>query len=287
VYPPIEPHDKGLLAVGDGHEVYWEACGNPDGRPAVALHGGPGSGCSPWWRRLFDPAAYRIVLFDQRGCGRSRPYAGEPVADLSANTAPHLLRDVEALRRHLGVERWLVAGGSWGSTLGLAYAQAHPARVAALVLFAVAPVRRDEIERVTGGRERLDAFARRLADPDPAVHGAAALEWCEWDDAQMRAGTDLPPDPRFEDPAFRLCFARLVTHYWRHGMWLDDLERGMGRLAGIPGVLVHGTLDSGASLEAVRRIAWDGCEVWAVEGEGHLGGPATSAALAAATDRFR
>ncbi|HWN25429.1 MAG TPA: alpha/beta fold hydrolase [Actinomycetospora sp.] len=291
MYPPIEPYDHGMLAVGDGHRIHWELCGNPDGRPAVALHGGPGSGCTPWWRRLFDPDAHRVVLFDQRGCGRSRPYAGDRVADLSANTTHHLLADIEALRRHLGIERWLVIGGSWGSTLGLAYAQGHPERVTEMVLFSVSPVTRREIARVTGDRARLDAFARRLRDPDPAVHEPAAREWCAWDDAQMRAGTDLPPDPRFDDPAFRLCFARLVTHYWRHDAWLEDgaLVRGLPRLSGIPAVLVQGRLDAGAPVDVPRRLAldWDGCEVQVVEGEGHTGGAAMTAAIVAATDRFR
>ena len=126
LYPEIEPYDRGLLDVGDGNLVYWETCGNPAGKPAIVLHGGPGSGCTPGARRYFDPAAYRIVLFDQRGCGRSRPHASDPAVDLSINTTHHLLADVELLRRHLGIERWLVFGGSWGSTLGLAYAERHP-----------------------------------------------------------------------------------------------------------------------------------------------------------------
>ncbi len=137
VYPPTEPFASGMLDVGEGHRIYWEVAGNPRGKPAVALHGGPGSGCSPSWRRLFNADEYRVVLFDQRNCRRSTPHAGEPVVDLSANTTQHLLGDIEQLRASLGIERWLVIGGSWGSTLGLAYAEAWPERVSELVLFGV------------------------------------------------------------------------------------------------------------------------------------------------------
>jgi proline iminopeptidase len=149
LYPEIEPYDHGLLEVGDDHRVYWEACGEPGGKPAVVLHGGPGSGCTRWWRRLFDPQAYRVVLFDQRGCGRSTPHAGAATADLAANTTYDLVEDVERLRRHLGIERWLVLGGSWGSTLGLAYAQAHSDAVSEMVLFSVVTTTRREVEWVT------------------------------------------------------------------------------------------------------------------------------------------
>src|SRR5580704_2802804 len=134
LFPAIEPHESGFLEVGDGNRLYYEVCGDPHGRPAVVLHGGPGSGCTPGARRMFDPAAFRVILFDQRGCGRSLPHAADPAVDLACNTTHHLLADIEALRRHAGVERWLVFGSSWGSALGLAYAQAHPERVTALVI---------------------------------------------------------------------------------------------------------------------------------------------------------
>lgn len=146
MYPPIEPYAQGMLDAGDGQRVYWETCGNPDGRPALVVHGGPGSGADASWRRLFDPAAYRIVLFDQRGCGRSTPPASDPATDLSVNTTGHLLADMEALRAHLGIDRWLLCGASWGSSLALAYAQRHPQRVSALVLFSVVANTSREIE---------------------------------------------------------------------------------------------------------------------------------------------
>ena len=138
LYPHIEPYDSGMLDVGDGQRVYWEQCGNPVGKPAVVLHGGPGSGCTPGWRRYFDPEAYRVVLFDQRGCGRSTPHLSDASVSLATNTTNHLLADIEQLRQHLGIERWLVFGGSWGSTLGLAYAERHPERVTEAILFSMA-----------------------------------------------------------------------------------------------------------------------------------------------------
>ncbi|HEX4703501.1 MAG TPA: alpha/beta fold hydrolase, partial [Pseudonocardiaceae bacterium] len=154
-YPPIEPFDSGMLDVGDGHQVYWEACGNPAGRPAVFLHGGPGSGCRPGPRRYFNPDAYRAFLFDQRGCGRSRPLASDPNADLSTNTTAHLIADIEALRQHHGVDRWTVLGISWGTTLGLAYAEAHPERISGLVLALVTATTRREVQWMTKDLQRV------------------------------------------------------------------------------------------------------------------------------------
>jgi len=146
LYPEIEPYAQGMLEVTGGDLVYWEVCGNPRGKPAVVLHGGPGSGCKPWHRRLFDPAAYRVVLFDQRGCGRSRPHAGSPETELSGNTTGNLIADIELLRVHLNVERWLVLGGSWGSALALAYAERFSTRVTELILFGVTTGRREEFD---------------------------------------------------------------------------------------------------------------------------------------------
>ncbi|MFD0431418.1 alpha/beta fold hydrolase [Streptomyces zhihengii] len=155
LYPPIEPYEEGLLDVGDGNRVHWEVSGNPDGRPALVVHGGPGSGCLPGMRRYFDPAAYRIVLFDQRGCGRSTPHAADPAAGMGANTTDHLLADMERLREHLGVRRWVLHGGSWGSTLLLAYAQRHPERVSGIVVNGVTTTRRSEIDWLYRGVGRF------------------------------------------------------------------------------------------------------------------------------------
>src|SRR5262249_53698734 len=151
----IDPYDQGMLDIGDGGLVYWETCGNPEGKPAVTLHGGPGSGCGPGWRRYFDPDKYRIVLFDQRGCGRSTPHPGDPTVDLSTPPPHYLLADLERLRQQLGIERWLVFGGSWGSTLGLAYAERHPDRVSEMVLFSIVTTTRREVEWVTRDMGRI------------------------------------------------------------------------------------------------------------------------------------
>jgi proline iminopeptidase len=312
-YPEVEPYDQGMLEVGDGQLVYWEMCGNPEGKPAVVLHGGPGSGCSAGMRRVFDPEAYRVVLFDQRGCGRSRPDAGDPATDLSVNTTHHLLGDIEQLRRHLGVERWLVFGGSWGSTLGLAYAERHPERVTEVVLIAIATTRRHEVDWITRQMGRLfpeewarfrdgvpaadrdgdlaDAYARLLADPDPAVRERAAHDWCRWEDTHVAIRPDHRPDPRYDDPAFRMTFARLVTHYWRHAGFLEDgvLLAEAGRLAGIPGVLIHGRMDVSGPLDTAWELAraWPGAELVVIAEAGHSAGdPGMTEATAAATDRF-
>src|SRR3954447_20749691 len=229
-YPEVEPHESGLLPVGDDHEIYWETVGTPTGTPALWLHGGPGTGSSAASRRLFDPAAYRAVLMDQRGCGRSRPLADSADADLSANTTDHLIRDVEALREHLGIDRWVVAGASWGVTLALTYAQRHPERVRAMVLAAVTAGRRLETDWITRDMRRVfprewDAFAagvpeserdgdlsaayaRLLASPDPAVTERAAEQWCSWEDTHVSLAPGSMPALRYRDPGFRQVFAR-------------------------------------------------------------------------------
>ena len=293
-----------MLEVGDGHRVYWETCGAPDGKPAVCLHGGPGSGSAPWWRRLFDPQAYRVVLFDQRGSGRSVPHA-----ELRANTTHHLVADIEALRSHLEIDRWLVLGGSWGSVLAQAYAQRHRERVTELVLFAVAAGTRREVDWITrdvgryfpaewerfsalvpAGERPVDAYHRLLVDPDPRVHEPAAREWCAWEDRHMRTHADEPPDPRFDDAAFRRCFARLVTHYWRHDAWLEDGELldNASRLNGIPGVLIHGRLDLSSPIDSPWRLAqaWETSELVVIDDAGHKAQASMIAAIVAATDRF-
>jgi proline iminopeptidase len=312
-FPPTEPYESGLLDVGDGHRMYWESCGNPDGRPALFLHGGPGSGCTPWQRTLFDPALYRIVLFDQRGAGRSRPLASDPDANLNANTTAHLIADIEALRRHHGVERWTVAGLSWGTTLGLAYAQAHPQRVGALVLALVTTTTHREVEWVTRDVGRIfpqewdrfaaavpqglrhlplvDAYATLLFDPDAAVREHAAREWCAWEDTHVSLAPGHEPNPRYEDAEFRLRFARLVTHYWRNAAFLegDQLLREAPTLNGIPGVLIHGRYDVSSPLETPWRISqrWTTSRLHVLEDIGHGGGDTLVAAIVDALSRFR
>ncbi|TKG71534.1 prolyl aminopeptidase [Prauserella endophytica] len=313
-YPEIEPRDHGLLAVGDGHEIYWEVCGNPHGKPAVFLHGGPGGGSSPAHRRLFDPARYQIVLLDQRGCGRSIPHSAEQAADLSANTTWHLVADLELLREHLGIDRWLVLGGSWGSTLALAYAQTHPGRVTELVLRGIWTMRRKELDWFYGGGagflfperwerflepvppERRDgdliaAYHDLLFDPDPAVHGPAAVAWSTWeaDTVTLRRRPELVE--QFSDPRFALAFARIENHYCAHQGFLADeqLLRDAGRLADIPGVLIHGRHDVCTPPVGAWDLkrAWPAAELIMVEDAGHAyDEPGILRELLRATDRY-
>ncbi|MFZ1017295.1 MAG: prolyl aminopeptidase [Candidatus Cybelea sp.] len=310
MFPNIEPYERGLLAVGDSQEIYWECSGNPNGRPIVYLHGGPGSGCSPRNRCLFDPHIYRIVIMDQRGCGRSRPLV-DSTADLVVNTTQHLIADLEVLRRHLNVDRWAVVGASWGSTLALAYAQAHPSRITAIVLASVTTTSRREVEWITHGVGRIfpqqwERFAavaegdqnrelqlpalynERLFSEDAAVRERAAREWCDWEDAHVSLAPGYAPNPRFEDPAFRLLFARLVTHYWRHAAFLEEdrLIRNASTLAST-GVLIHGRFDVSGPLETAWRLHrnWRGSELHVVEDAGH-GGGSTPAVLIATLNRL-
>jgi proline iminopeptidase len=308
LYPAVEPFATGRLDVGDGQRVFWEASGNPAGKPALFVHGGPGSGCTAEQRRFFDPAAYRIVLFDQRGCGRSTPSAGDPATDLAVNTTWHLVADIERLREHLGIERWLLLGVSWGVTLALAYAEAHPQRVSELVFAGVtvsrradldwlyrgaAPLFPAEYERfragVPGDDDPIEAYHRLLGDPDPRVRARAADDWSAWELALMSTEPDPPWPEAWRDPAYRYTRARIVTHYFRHGAWLEEgaLLRDAGALAGIPGTMVHGRRDLGSPLEAAWELAraWPDGELVVVEGAGHS---ATAMAdhVVAATARY-
>ena len=314
-YPPTEPFDHGMLDVGDRQLMYWEDCGNRDGKPAVVLHGGPGTGCSPGMRGAFNPEAYRIVLFDQRGAGRSLPHASDPATDLSMNTTDHLVADIERLREHLGIERWLVFGGSWGSTLGLAYAERHPERhperVTEMVIAAVTMTRRSEIQWLYHGVGRffpaewarfrdgvpagdrdgdlVEAYARLLAHPDAGIREQAARDWCDWEDAVVSLESGGVPHPRFADARFRMAFARIVTHYFRHDAWLDEgqLLRDAHRLAGIPAVLIHGRLDLGGPLLTAWELAqaWPSSELIVLDNAGHMS-TELGDHVAAATNRF-
>jgi len=306
VYPPIEPYDHGLLDVGDGHRVYWETSGNPDGKPAVVLHGGPGQGSGPGMRRMFDPARYRVVLLDQRGCGRSLPHAAEPGTSLRHNTTGDLVADLERLREHLGIERWLVTGGSWGTTLALVYAERFPERVTEIVVNAISTTRRSEIDWLYRGVRRffpeewakfslgaendVAAYARLLNDPDQAVRRRAAAAWCRWEDVVLSLEPGAPPvrDEPVDEAA--LAFARLTTHYYAHAGWLPEgaVIRDAGRLAGIPGVLIHGRLDLSCPVTTAWELAeaWPGAELLVDDHSGHRASAVKRAWKLAALDRF-
>lgn len=309
LYPEIEPFETGRLAVGDGHELYFEVCGNPEGKPVVFLHGGPGAGCSPQARRFFDPARYRIVLFDQRGCGRSKPHAS-----LHANTTWHLVADIEVLRRHLGIERWQVFGGSWGSTLALAYAQTHPERVTELVLRGIFMLRRWELEWFyQAGADALfpdafddylaaippvergdlmSAYYRRLTSDNAEIRLAAAKAWSVW---EARTSLLLQDPAHIEAAAgdvFAEAFARIECHYFVHGGFFDrddQLLANAYRLRNIPAIIVQGRYD----VVCPARSAWDLHQVWPqsqlriVPDAGHSGfEPGIVHELVLATDRF-
>jgi proline iminopeptidase len=309
LFPPTEPYDCGLLDVGDGHRIYWEVSGNPSGKTALALHGGPGGGSSAGRRRLFDPDVYRLVQFDQRGCGRSTPSASDLHTDLSTNTTAHLIGDIERLREHLGIERWLVWGGSWGVTLGLAYAQRHPQRVTQMLLVSVTMTRAYDVHWLyhetgrffpeewarfrdaAGGAEDLVAEYNRLLNiqPDHAIRVKAADDWCAWEDALVSLEDGWTPNQRYDDANFRIAFARLCAHYFSHAAWLEEGEllRNAGRLARIPAVLIHGRLDLGGPPDVPYLLAkaWPGAELQLTRA-GHTGSDEVTELMLNALERF-
>jgi proline iminopeptidase len=313
LYPLLEPYDCGMLDVGDGNLVYWETSGNHEGKPAVLAHGGPGQGSSPNMRRGFDPTRYRAVLFDQRGCGRSTPHASHPETNMEVNTTEHLIGDMERLREHLGIERWLVTGGSWGSTLALAYAERYPERVTAIVLNAVTTTRRSEIDWLYHGVGRffpgewerfragvpederdgdlVAAYARLMEHPELAVREQAARDWCAWEDAVVSfdpGGTASPYNDRPDDT--RLAFVRICSRYFAHGAWLEEgaVLRDARRLAGIPGVLIHGRLDLSSPSDTAWELAraWPDATLHLVGEMGHQATGASRELLLAALDGF-
>ena len=308
LYPPIEPYETGMLDVGDGHSLYWERCGTPGAKPAVFLHGGPGSGCSPKQRQQFDPKKYDVLLFDQRGCGRSTPFAS-----LEDNSTWHLVADIERLRELAGVDQWMVFGGSWGSTLGLSYAQTHPARVTELVLRGIFLFRQSEVDWLykygaselypegwqdfvglvqEGERgDVVEAYYRRLTSEDSATRLAAAKAWSMWEGLTVT----LLPDPQmlkeFTEDQHAIAVARIECHYMRNLGWLDDdqLLENAHKLKGIPGVIVQGRHDCCTPPSAAWALkqAWPEVELEIVPDGGHLfTEPGITDGLVRATDRF-
>jgi proline iminopeptidase len=276
LYPPIEPYETGMLDVGDGHSIYYERCGTPGAKPAVFLHGGPGGTISPKHRSLFHPEAYDVLLFDQRGCGQSTPHA-----ELEANTTWDLVADVERLRSLVGVDKWLVFGGSWGSALALAYAETHPDRVSELILRGIFTVRQSELDwyyqfgasevhpdkweefvAPIPPAERSNiaaAYRKRLTGTDEAARLQAAKAWSLWEGRTITLLPD-PENDHFADPHFALAFARIENHYFVHKGWLeeDQLIRDAAKLRGIPGTIVQGRYDMACPV----RTAWDLHKAW-------------------------
>jgi proline iminopeptidase len=305
-----EPYAHGMLDVGDGNQVYWETCGNPTGKPLVLLHGGPGVGCNERMRAGFDSEKYRAVLYDQRGCGRSTPNAADPSTDMRHNTTQHLVADLELLREHLSINRWLVRGGSWGCTLAMAYALKHPDRVSEIVLSAILLTRRREIDWLYGGVSRffpeeyerfvagadeaasvVPAYARLLGDPDPAVRERAALAWARWEETVLSLEPNAKPtsfSTRADDDLIE--FVRICSHYYANYGWLadDELIGNVVRLAGIPGALVHGRLDLSCPVETAYELAsaWPGAELFVCDESGHRPSEAKREYLRAALARF-
>lgn len=308
LFPPIEPFETGHLERDAPHVMYWEQSGAPGGQPVVFLHGGPGAGASPGHRRFFDPAHYRIVIFDQRGAGRSTP-----LGELSNNTTPHLIADMEALRARLGIERWLVFGGSWGSTLALAYAQAHPERVTGLILRGIFLCRKEEIDWfLTGMRwiypetwrrfaegvpedergDLLRAYHRRLIDPNPGVHMPAARAWSTYEGAC----STLLPSPEtvaaFGEDTMALGLARIEAHYFTNKIFLDEgaLLANVDRIRRIPGVMVQGRYDLVCPIATADELhrAWPEADYTIVPDAGHSAmEPGIRRALVAAAQRFK
>lgn len=310
IHPHIEPHASGLLEVSATHRIYWEECGNPAGIPVVFLHGGPGAGASPAHRRFFDPSAFRIVILDQRGAGRSLPHG-----DLTDNTTQHLIADIETLRRARGIGRWIVFGGSWGSTLALAYAETHPERVTELILRGIFTLRKSEIrwfyqqgadalfpdawdgfiapipedER----HDLLSAYHRRLTGPDPEVQIACARAWSQWEGATLSLLPDEKRVADFGEERFALAFARIECHYFVHGGFFEQdgqLLAGAHRLKPIPGVIIQGRYDVVTPAVTAWDLhkAWPEAEFRIIDDAGHAAiEPGITDALVRATDRFR
>ncbi|MGV1758145.1 prolyl aminopeptidase [Rhizobium sp. A22-96] len=308
LYPEIEPYASGHLDVGDGHVIYWERVGTPGAKPAVFLHGGPGGGSSANHRRQFDPALYDVTLFDQRGCGRSTPHAG-----LNANTTWHLVADIERLREMAGVEKWLVFGGSWGSTLALAYSETHPERVSELVVrgiytltraeldwyyqFGVSEMFPDKWERFVAPipaderHEMMAAYHRLLTHPDKAARLEAAKAWSIWEGETITLLPEPSVSSQFEDAEYAHAFARIENHFFVNAGWLEEgqLLRDAHKLKDIPGVIVHGRYDMPCPAKYAWALhkAWPRAEFHLIEGAGHAASePGILDQLIRATDRF-
>ncbi|KJK44222.1 proline iminopeptidase [Lentzea aerocolonigenes] len=303
----MEPLDQGMLDVGDGNQIFWYVVGDPGGKPAVHVHGGPG-GPAKYAGKSFGDAEFKLVVFHQRGCGKSTPHASDPAADMSVNTIDHLIADMEKLREHLGIDRWLVYGGSWGTTLALAYAQRHPERVTEMILVAVTTASQRELDWLYKGVSRFFPEAwerysahvghapdvvRAYADlmEDPARRDQAAAEWCRWEDTVLSLESFGSPAMFSERPDDDLiAFVRICAHYYANLGFLEDgsLLRDAGKLAGIPAALIHGRRDMSCPADTAYALAqaWPDAELTLVDDSGHKGSPAFNEAIQAAIRRF-
>jgi proline iminopeptidase len=301
----MEPFDQGMLDVGDGNQIFWYVVGDPDGKPAVHVHGGPG-GPAKYAGKSFDLQKFKVVVFHQRGCGKSTPHASDPAADMSVNTTGHLIADMEKLREHLGIEKWLVYGGSWGTTLALAYAQRHPERVTEMILIAVTTASKRELDWLYKGVSRFfpEAWARYSAHvggapdvvrayadlmEDPAARDQAAVEWSRWEDTVLSFEDFGPPQMFSDRPTDDLiAFVRICAHYYANLGFVDDLLGGVGKLAGIPAALIHGRRDMSCPADTAYALAqaWPDAELALVDDSGHKGSPAFNEAIQAAIRRF-
>jgi proline iminopeptidase len=300
-FPPVEPFASGLLSVGNGTQIYWETSGNPDGQPVIWLHGGPGSGLgSGGYRRRLDPAKWLIIGIDQRASGRSTPGILDEGFDLATLTTQAMIDDLEMVREHLGVQQWIVSGGSWGTTLALAYAEAHPDRVTGLALAAVTTTSRQEVDWITEsigrvfprewaafaeasgarpGQRVVEAYFERLTDPGPDTRDAAAIAWCKWEDVHVSLDPRATPDPRYQDREFRNSFATHVVNSWAHSGFLGDrgVLDNIDTIAHLPVVLIHGRLDVSSPLSTAWELheALPLSRLVVIESEGHGGSSMT------------
>jgi proline iminopeptidase len=313
-YAPTSPYDTGYLDVGDGNRIYYEQLGNPEGKPALNVHGGPGAGAPRHPTRAWDPERYRVIRFDQRNCGRSTPHASDPAADMSLNTTQHLIDDMERLREHLGIGKWLLNGGSWAATLVLAYAQQHPERVSEIVIVAVMIADRPGVDWLYRGAGRfhpeawdrfrdgvpederdgdlLAAYARLMEDPDRAVREKAAATWLAWEDAVISQEPNGSPGMYSDrEVDAQIAFVRICAHFFSNRAWLEEgqLLRDAHRLAGIPGVMVHGRHDMSCPVQAPWELAkaWPDSKLHIIEDSGHAGSEAMSQTTRTAIEDFK
>ncbi|HUQ58747.1 prolyl aminopeptidase [Lentzea sp.] len=315
MYEQVEPYAQGMLDVGDNQKIHWEASGNPTGKPAVIFHGGPGSGLNARWRQDFDPQHWNLVLWDQRGAGKSTPPASDPATSMEHNTTQHLVDDAEKLRKHLKIDKWMLVGGSWGSTLVLAYAIQHPTRVSEIIIPAVTTSRPEEHAWITRGLSMFypdyfedfkngvpeedqngnlaAAYNKLLNSPDQRTREKAAWDWNKWDLSTMTGGDNNFEGTRYEDPTTRYLMARMVTHYWANEAFLEPnyVMDNLDELKGIPGILIHGRNDFGGPLHTAWEVAkrWPDAELVILNDGGHQAkdGNSMDKAIAAAVEKFR